>query len=312
MKQHLLCCICFFIVAVHLHAGAQPLSGIWSGKISRTTKEYRGVESLEIKISQTGKRLYGYSLAFKDTSRFVLYGLEGNKNKKQQSIEMYETGSAVFILPREFLPCQKFYDLKYYKIGKTQYLSGKWTGAGEDTSCFPGEELLVVLQKVKTSDYTINKFMQKKITEFYTQRQVPDEAAEPAVVETIPVKKVSPDSVPAERKIDIQEIIKVKDSSIRVYLYDNAVVDDDTVTVFVDKNPVLVKQRISAKALIFEIKLHDIGKPVEIMLQAENLGSIPPNTALMVVETGRKRYEVRLSASFEKHAVVIVTFDPEE
>jgi hypothetical protein len=64
--------------------------------------------------------------------------------------------------------------------------------------------------------------------------------------------------------------------------------------------------------LFFELSLHDVGKPVEIILQAENLGSIPPNTALMVVETLQKRYEVRLSSSFEKHAVVIITYKPDE
>ena len=53
------------------------------------------------------------------------------------------------------------------------------------------------------------------------------------------------------------------------------------------------------------------GKPLEIIMQAENLGSIPPNTAVMIIETARKRYEVRLSAGFEKHAVVIITYDPD-
>ncbi|MBL0129845.1 MAG: hypothetical protein IPP43_00920 [Chitinophagaceae bacterium] len=37
---------------------------------------------------------------------------------------------------------------------------------------------------------------------------------------------------------------------------------------------------------------------------AENLGLIPPNTALMVMHDGKKRYEIRLSSSLEKNATI--------
>jgi hypothetical protein len=37
---------------------------------------------------------------------------------------------------------------------------------------------------------------------------------------------------------------------------------------------------------------------------ANNLGAIPPNTALMLIYDGKKRYEVRLSSSLEKNAAV--------
>ena len=37
---------------------------------------------------------------------------------------------------------------------------------------------------------------------------------------------------------------------------------------------------------------------------ADNLGSIPPNTALMIISDGVKEHEVRLSSSFEKNATI--------
>ena len=33
---------------------------------------------------------------------------------------------------------------------------------------------------------------------------------------------------------------------------------------------------------------------------ADNLGSIPPNTALMIVNDGKKRYEIRLTSNLRK------------
>jgi len=37
---------------------------------------------------------------------------------------------------------------------------------------------------------------------------------------------------------------------------------------------------------------------------ADNLGTIPPNTALMIIDDGKKRYDIRLSSSLSKNATV--------
>ena len=42
----------------------------------------------------------------------------------------------------------------------------------------------------------------------------------------------------------------------------------------------------------------------EFMMYADNLGRIPPNTSLMVITAGKKRYEMRISSSEQKSAVV--------
>jgi len=300
---------------------AQSIQGIWSGKISRRSATTGATESLEIQISQTGNVLWGHSFAFKDTSRFVLYKLEGKRNKKEKSVSLKETGQPAYSLPDAYFPCEKIYTLDYYRIGNTQYLSGTWGGRGAymDTSCFPNEELLVVLQKIKIPDYPINSFVAKKLVNYFTRknelRLIDSSMNEEKFMEqewVTPSNKTGRDSLLiTERRQDIQEILQTADSNIRISLYDNATIDDDTVSIFVNKFPVLLQQRLSATAHVFYVKAPEPGKPVEILMQAENLGSIPPNTALMVVETGKKRYEVRMSAGFEKHAVLIVTYLPD-
>jgi hypothetical protein len=45
---------------------------------------------------------------------------------------------------------------------------------------------------------------------------------------------------------------------------------------------------------------------------AENLGSIPPNTALMVITAGAKRYELFITSTEQKNAVVVVEYKPEK
>jgi hypothetical protein len=270
-----------------------------------------------MQICQTGRCLLGYSFSFKDTSRFVLHDMRGIRDKKTQTIRIKESGYGYYLLPPGFLPCEKEFSLLYYKIGNTHYLSGEWGGRGQDTSCFPGEELLVVLQKIRKPEYPIEQFVQKKMMDYFLRRipmQDQDSLAfpEPEINQTVStVVSNTSDSLPAERKLEIQQIIQVADTAVTVSLYDNAVVDDDTVSVFADKKPVLLRQSISEKPLTFQIAITEQGRPTEIIMQAENLGSIPPNTAFMIIQAGKKRYEVRLRSSYEKHAVVIITYSPD-
>lgn len=297
---------------------AQQLTGIWSGKISRSTAQYSGVESVEIQLFQSGKRLWGHSFSFKDTRRFVLFRVEGNRNKKEKSVLLKENGVPFYILPATYFPCEKFFNLTYSKIGKTEYLTGKWggVGVGSDTSCFPNEQLIVVLQKLKNPDYPLEAFVGKKFMDYFVTRKNLKSEADPADSFLL-AEKISPqnlpdaDSIIKERKLDIQRILQLTDSVVHVSLYDNAIIDDDTISVFVNKKPFLIKARVSDKRIGFDIKLTDPAQPIEILMQAENLGSIPPNTALMIIECGKRRYEVRLTSSYEKHAVIVITYDPE-
>ena len=42
----------------------------------------------------------------------------------------------------------------------------------------------------------------------------------------------------------------------------------------------------------------------ELVMVADNLGRIPPNTSLMIVEAGEKRYDVRITSTEQKNAVI--------
>jgi hypothetical protein len=300
---------------------AQQLAGIWSGKITRRPPGAKvTVENIEIQLSQFGNSLWGNSFAFKDTSHFVLYRVKGKLKRKQKFITINEFGIPAYMFLNNFYPCEKKFQLNYFEIGKTQYLSGTWGGSGTygDTTCFPNEELLVVLQKIPKPDYPIENFVEQKIVNYYTRQQYPDKANTTTsdsllfalynLTGSVPVLE---DSSLANRTIEIQMVMQVSDSNVKVTLYDNAIIDDDTVSVFVNKQVVLTRQRISTKPLTFNIKIDRPNQPTEILMQAENLGSIPPNTALMIVESGFKRQEVRLSSGLRTHAAIIITYAPD-
>jgi len=42
----------------------------------------------------------------------------------------------------------------------------------------------------------------------------------------------------------------------------------------------------------------------ELVMVAENLGRIPPNTSLMIVESGEQRFTAQITSTEQKNAVV--------
>ena len=106
------------------------------------------------------------------------------------------------------------------------------------------------------------------------------------------------------RKIVYTKDLEISSDSIRVSLYDNGEIDGDTVSVFLNGKPVMVHQELTARAINLYLTLDNSKDVNEISLFAENLGRIPPNTALMVVTDGITRFEVFLSSSFTQNATV--------
>lgn len=307
-KLLLLFCLINFVAE---NTCAQNLDGFWNGKISRKSSKGYGADNLELNIYQSGNEIWGYTFAYTDTSRFVLFRFDGTFNKKEKRIYIEEYSPAFVLLPERFHPCEKKMYLQYTKISNTKYLTGKWSGISIDTTCYPDEELLVALQKVKIPIWSNDMGIQEKITHFlhnkkkYTRTEPTYKELENTAQYV--TDKTKPGSEPENRRSEIQQILSVKDSVITISLYDNAENDGDTVTVFINKKPFIIRQRISNKPLKFTIPFTDKSEALELLVQAENLGEIPPNTGVMIVEADGKRYEIRVKSDFEKHAVVIFT-----
>ncbi len=115
-----------------------------------------------------------------------------------------------------------------------------------------------------------------------------------------------------ERKQQQQSRLVVNVKRINLKVYDNGVVDNDTVSIFYNGKLLLSHKRLSEQAIEFNIDLDENVTEHAITLFAENLGGIPPNTAVIVVTAGDKRYELRSKASLEENAVLVFDYRPKE
>lgn len=105
-----------------------------------------------------------------------------------------------------------------------------------------------------------------------------------------------------KRNKEIIKTIEVDSRSFRVDLYDNGQIDGDTISLYLNGKLMVSRQRLSTEPITLKITMTEDDN--ELIMYAENLGSIPPNTALMVVTVGDKRYEVNISSSEKTNGAV--------
>ena len=145
----------------------------------------------------------------------------------------------------------------------------------------------------------------------------PKEEPKKDVVKNEPAKKTEifkPVELPKifkERKNELVQTILTPGPEITIELYDNGEIDGDTITVFQNGKQIASRKGLSTIPIILKLKIDEDNPEQEITMVAENLGSIPPNTALMIVKSGGNRYDLRISSSEQKNAVVKFKYQKE-
>lgn len=126
----------------------------------------------------------------------------------------------------------------------------------------------------------------------------------PPVVKTEPVINKTADALYKKRNSELIKTIEIDNASFTVDLYDNGEIDGDSISLFFNGALILSHKRLGDKALRLKLEVDKDKELNELIMYAENLGTIPPNTALMVINDGDNRYEVRISSDLQKSGVI--------
>jgi hypothetical protein len=166
---------------------------------------------------------------------------------------------------------------------------------------------VVKTQPKKTDPPVVKTETEKKENTRITNNPPP---TEPPAVKKDPVIIKAPDAVYTKRTSDLLKTIEIDNASFTVDLYDNGEIDGDSISLLFNGNLILSHKRLSDKALRLKLEVDKEKELNELIMYAENLGTIPPNTALMVVNDGDNRYEVRISSDLQKSGVIRFKYKP--
>ena len=103
--------------------------------------------------------------------------------------------------------------------------------------------------------------------------------------------------------------IKISAGDVLIELYDNGQIDGDTVSVYHNNKLIISKAGLSTKPIQFNLNLNEQQHHHEIIMIADNLGSISPNTSLMIITSKNKRYEIFISSTEQKNAKIVLDLD---
>ncbi len=249
---------------------AQDINGIWKGKLVMEPGGCFPVYNIELQLQVAGTKITGVSYHFSDTNNYVKESFEGNYRKDSNVLSILELGVTTFHVPADCIPCIKKYTLTYHKGGNEEQLRGSWSGKTMDNkaTCPPGT---IVLNRFDKSAFK----------------------PEPRLPPTL-----------TKRTAELVKVIKVDTGMIKIDFYDNGQIDGDTISVYVNNMPAVSNQRLSAKPVSIKVKIDLKRTEQEVIMVGENLGSIPPNTALMIINAGEKRYQLYLTSDEQKNAMV--------
>lgn len=257
---------------------AQLLTGVWGGIRTQNAGGCFPEYSTELHIIYMQNNSFMGNVYSYDNDRYTKINFTGKYNPLTKRMVIIENAVLQYNIPDSCIPCIKTYELIFSKNGQFDLLLGEWRGheMGNNHDCQPGK---ISLSRLAKSIFPVDVYQNDTLA------------------------KVQKDLKLQNRQKDLVQTIAIDTSFIKIELYDNAEIDDDTVSVFLNNTLLLYKKRLTSKPLVLHVNVFP-NTDYELMMYAENLGRIPPNTSLMVITAGRKRYQLHVSSSEQKSAVV--------
>jgi hypothetical protein len=167
--------------------------------------------------------------------------------------------------------------------------------------------------KTTTKQPTASKPPQKKVATPQEKkvRVTPVMTRKDTASTTITVVKQTPKTIPAApmilktRENALVRRIEAEAGQIKMEIYDNGQIDGDSVSIYHNNTLIKSHMRLSQKPITVVIDVDPSQPHHEIIMVAENLGTIPPNTSVMIITTTTNRYELFISSSEQKNAKVV-------
>ncbi len=292
---------CFLYILLSIlsyNAFSQNISGKWFGKITQGPGGYSELYDLEFNLTQK-KSIWGNSYALMGNAVRIRIGFSGKMDRDSIKINESLDWIREDIVPWDWVACIKTYELAYRTESGYEYMEGTWSGISKDDPkevCIPGKVIL------SRSIEGLNKFLEQHKDSLINTLALNHEQASPVLVdfksnflETEP-KKVTE--------------IEVHNTDLQVQLLDYLKPDNDTVSVYLNRETLVKNVRVSKKPALIKFSIDKRVEIHELLLYAENLGLIPPNTSELILIDGESKHRVMIVSDKQKTAAIYLRYKP--
>jgi hypothetical protein len=283
----------FILFAGSASALAQPApNDVWEGRILEAGSFYE----ISISFKEAGNGTYSGISISRSKNMYCQTSFEGVL--KNGVILLTQTS----ILKTNFPSVESICLLQFSLKQKEEALAGTFTSTSKSstTDCgtgtvqlklkIAGKDIPPVANIIVQPQTSVQPQTTRKII-VDTLYQVDGESVNVVIDDTIVVKK--------DRDIFIINTLEFLEDSVHVEIYDNGVVDGDEITLYVNKGVLFRNKILSDKPLQFDLD-GKMFSTYDLQFFANSLGSMPPNTGLIIISTATERKEVVFASDFSK------------
>lgn len=246
---------------------APTYEGRWVGHLSQTDRPYGFYYELNLQADGTGQ------------SHIVSEGAGGEAHHQLewQITDAGITFTELAVSKRtqaDWKWCLKSADLQ----GNTDQLTGLWEGYIEgktkaNGACAPGSlELNPVRQTLE---------QQETVAPIAAQYQAEQ-----------------------KRNVRVDRVIKVKSDRVRIRVWDNGIVDGDILSLFLNGRRIVKEYRVNKRK--WSIPVEIIQGENLLILHAEDLGDISPNTVAVSIDDGVDEHIIVLSSNLDESGAILI------
>lgn len=328
---------CFNVILAFVLAGAvcriaigQTITGAWRGKVKNSR--------LELKLVRSGDSIAGTSYYYDSRNHFTRYSVRGYFDPFTNQAIWWDEALLVDRATGMFVKSHAMEPL---------LLAAEFNCPGDDKMLLDGSATLrddskiqrglVHLEKTQNpvfadewdfviENYTVganDPYIIDSISRISFLANTEDVKEPPQIPEARPrppdvaltknEKTATLNSVDEKfvlRKKTLATVIPVIGDFIELRFYDNAEIDGDSIALFMNGTLLFKNIRLTDRAYTLYLAASEMADDNELVMVAENLGSIPPNTSLMVAIVGDKRYEARLQSTENSSAMIRLIRQP--
>ena len=290
---------------------AQDLTGTWEGYGS-----FGGATYLKLVLIKCNDQWVGYS--YDSGPGYCQANFAGYFDESSMRLR----GEGKGMIRKTLEHTQSSFNLTYKKFGGVEYLEGPVRPKSTMFQILtfgigPRTRIRKISNTVDTTEFMracINSDppavippivrVEPKLDSMSVKRDTIIAVPAPVIVTPPPIAEIK-----QARQNDTVATVVTKEKTITITMYDNGQIDGDTITVF--HNNMVIADRLGVSATPYKFTIHiDKDHPShEIVFVANNLGSIPPNTAVLIIETGDKKYNLFASSDLKRNSVVIFRFE---